>query len=126
MTTLASLQAAARGTTPEIDAQELAARWREDGLVVVDVRDSQELVASGSVPGAIHVPRGSLEFALADDSPDRMAPLVRATTLVLYCGSGGRSLLAAATARQLGRPAFSLAGGFKAWVAAGQPVRPPA
>jgi rhodanese-related sulfurtransferase len=122
MTTLAKLTAAARAQVAEIGPDELAARRADPELVVIDVRDSAELAQTGRIPGAIHVPRGALEFALAPDSADRRADLIAARTLVFCCGSGGRSLLAAACAAGLGHDALSLAGGIRGWIASGGPV----
>jgi len=87
-------------------------------LTVLDVREPAEY-AEGHLPGAVNVPRGVLEFKVASHpaltDPD--------SPILLYCKSGGRGAMAA---RILLRMGFSrvtnLAGGFDAWVQAGQPV----
>jgi rhodanese-related sulfurtransferase len=90
--------------------------------VFVDLRDSAEIARDGKIPGALHVTRGMLEFALDPASPYHQAALGAGKRLVLYCASGGRSALAADTARSMGVPRVAhLGGGFKAWVAAGGP-----
>jgi len=98
----------------EVDAAE-AERLRADGAVVVDVREGDE-VEQGSIPGAVHIPRGFLEFRIEEVSPDRSRPVV------VYCAGGARSAFAAKTLSDLGyRGAVSLAGGFNGWKSAGKP-----
>ncbi|WP_341674784.1 rhodanese-like domain-containing protein [Niveibacterium sp. SC-1] len=99
----------ARTRVPEIDAEEARRRVAE-GAVLIDVRDADELSATPSIPGAINLSRGRIELKIADAVPDREAPLV------LYCGGGNRSVLAADSLRALGyRQVFNLRGGLKAW-----------
>lgn len=99
----------ARTRVPEIDAAEARQRVA-DGALLVDVRDADELSATPAIPGAINLSRGRIELKIADAVPDRDAPLV------LYCGGGNRSVLAADSLRALGyRQVFNLRGGLKAW-----------
>lgn len=108
----------------EVDAKTAQSELEaEPRILVVDVREAEEL-AGGTLPGAVHVPRGVLEAKAAPDSPARDAAFDDAERpILLYCASGARSALAADTLRQMGfaRPA-SLAGGFAAWKEAGLPV----
>jgi rhodanese-related sulfurtransferase len=81
-------------------------------VVLVDVRDQSE-VNLGYIPGALHISRGTLEGKI-----DRA--VARDATVVLYCSSGNRSLLAGDMMRQMGyRDVSSLAGGIRAWVEQG-------
>ena len=85
-------------------------------LVLVDVREDREWDA-GRVAGAVHLGRGVLERDVEAAYPDLDTPLV------LYCGGGFRSALAADMLQRMGyRRVWSLAGGWKAWVAAGLPT----
>ena len=89
----------------------LAAHGRGD-TTFLDVRDLQE-VNLGRIPGAVHISRGNLENKVE-------AILPRGTPLVVYCGGGSRSALAADTLRQMGYTTVSsLAGGFRDWAEAG-------
>ena len=84
--------------------------------VLVDVREPAEW-AAGRVPGAALLPRGILEGKIEELAPDPHQPIV------LYCGSGGRSALAAESLQRMGyRRVLSLAGGFTAWQEAGLPT----
>jgi rhodanese-related sulfurtransferase len=85
----------------------------------VDVRETQEL-ARGKIPGALHAPRGLLEFYADPSSPAHKPELASGKRLVLYCGSGARSALAAKTLKDMGiEGVANMLGGFRAWVDAG-------
>ncbi|REJ86186.1 MAG: rhodanese-like domain-containing protein [Acidobacteria bacterium] len=90
------------------------------GVLVVDLRDVRELQREGKIPGAMHVPRGMLEFWVDPASPYHKQELADAPRLLLYCGSGWRSALAARTLQEMGAEGVShLGGGFAAWKQAG-------
>ncbi|WP_022962752.1 rhodanese-like domain-containing protein [Halopseudomonas pelagia] len=90
--------------------------------VVVDVREADEFHA-GHIAGAIHIPRGLLEFKLSND-PELSA---RDLKLVLYCKNSGRAALAAQSLQEMGYlQVVSIQGGFEAWCEAGKPVVKPA
>jgi rhodanese-related sulfurtransferase len=102
------------------DAARAATRYRKPGelgdALVVDVGMSDEY-ARGHVPGAGWICRSRLESKLPSAAPDRLRPLV------LTCGDGVASTLAAATVRGLGYKDVSvLDGGTRAWADAGRPL----
>ncbi len=87
--------------------------------VVVDVRDASEREVEGAIPGSVHASRGMLEFHADPESPAYLTSLDPEKRLILYCGTGGRSALAAKTLIDMGFPEVSsLAGGYAAWKAA--------
>lgn len=95
----------------------------DGGVVLVDVRETLELQQQGRIAGAVHVPRGLLEFQADPEMPMHNPALQPDKRLVLYCGSGGRSALAAKTLKEMGYPNVAhIAGGFGAWTAAGGPT----
>ena len=69
---------------------------------LVDVRDPQEVAASGKVKGALNVSRGMLEFRADPDSPYHDKAFDRSKPVLVYCASGGRSALAGKTLKELG------------------------
>ncbi|MEE9159050.1 MAG: rhodanese-like domain-containing protein, partial [Gammaproteobacteria bacterium] len=74
-------------------------------------------------PGAVHAPRGMLEFYIDAASPYHKEIFSSGKKIVFYCASGGRSSLAAQLAMEMGLPdVVHIGGGFKAWVKAGGPV----
>ena len=85
-------------------------------LMLVDVREDNEW-AKGHVPSAIHLGRGIIERDIEQRIPDTGAKLI------LYCGGGFRSAMTCDAAQKMGyRNVKSLAGGYKAMVAAGWPM----
>lgn len=120
MKTALDLVAAAKARVREIPVEEADAAIREAD-VLLDVREADEF-ANGHLPGAIHVSRGMLEFRLSGSA----ALSSRDLNVVLYCKTSGRAALAAAAMQDMGYlNVKSIAGGFDAWVAAGQPVVKP-
>ncbi|MGH6718571.1 MAG: rhodanese-like domain-containing protein [Alphaproteobacteria bacterium] len=94
-------------------------------VVFLDVRDGPELAKTGTIPGAIHVSRGMLEFAADLESPYHKPALDRAKRVIVNCGSGGRSVLACKTLLEMGYPnVVNLAGGMNGWLQAGLPTEP--
>ena len=85
-------------------------------LILVDTREDSEW-ANGHVPGAIHLGKGVIERDIEQVVPDT------ATKLILYCGGGFRSALAAESLQRMGySDVESMDGGWKAWVSAGLPT----
>ena len=106
MPTYRELLQTVKAEIAEVDAPEALAL---DGALFVDVRRYDEW-EQGHLPGAVHVPRGSLESRIEGVVPDR------ATPIVLYCASGERSAFGAKSLAELGyENVVSLAGGFNEW-----------
>ena len=89
----------------------------------VDLRDIRELEREGVIPGAVHAPRGMLEFWVDPESPYFHKAFAAGKPLVLFGAAGWRSALAAKTLQDMGVDAVShIEGGYSAWKAAGAPV----
>lgn len=92
-------------------------------VVLVDIRDIRELQRDGRIPGALHAPRGMLEFWIDPASPYHKETFAEDKPYIFMCAGGMRSLLATQTAQNMGmKPVFNLTGGFKAWKEAGGAV----
>jgi rhodanese-related sulfurtransferase len=97
----------------------------DEDVVFIDVRDEPELRETGTLPGAVHASRGMLEFYVDESSPYYLQVFGSGKELVFYCKSGGRSVLAALRAQEMGvGRVASLAGGMLAWKEIGGPVEP--
>ena len=84
--------------------------------VLIDTREDSEW-AAGHAQGAIHLGKGIIERDIENRIPDK------STTLVLYCGGGYRSALAADNLKKMGyQNPISLDGGWSAWSSSGMPV----
>ncbi|MGC5781073.1 rhodanese-like domain-containing protein [Methylobacterium sp. NFXW15] len=119
------LVAQANREVETLSAEEALARVGQPDTVLVDVREGEELAKTGRIAGAVHVPRGFLEFQADLASPTHRTELGGGKRLVLYCGSGNRSALAAKTLNDMGLgPVAHVAGGFPALAKAGATVEP--
>jgi rhodanese-related sulfurtransferase len=88
----------------------------ENNIVFVDVREKHERETNGHIAGSIHAPRGFLELIADPEGPMHNSVMVSGKHLILYCGTGGRSALAAKTLMDMGLSnVSSMAGGFSAW-----------
>ena len=117
--TAAEMVAEARARAPLIAPEDAAAL---PGVVFLDVRELAEVAASGKVRGAVHVPRGMLEFKADPTAPTHLKALDPAKTVVTYCAAGGRAALAAALLKDLGFEDVRHMGGFKDWADKGLPT----
>ncbi len=89
---------------------------RGEKIILVDVREESEF-ARDHLPGAIHLGKGVIERDIEDKVPDLNAPLV------LYCGGGYRSALAADNLQKMGyKNVLSMDGGIRAWREKGFPL----
>lgn len=112
------LVAAAKGVVRELGVPDAVQAIRRADLVI-DVREADEY-QQGHLQGAVLIPRGLLEFRM-DANPDWAR---RDLGVVLYCKTGGRAALAAATLQDMGYGnVASIAGGIEGWMAAGQPIQ---
>ena len=124
-TTAAAMVAAAKQRIENLTVEQTASELAGGDALLVDVREPEERRRQGVIPGAVHAPRGMLEFYADPTGPDHRPEFDPRRRLILQCASGGRSALAAVTLRQLGYSRVAhLGGGLKAWTAAGQAVVP--
>ena len=111
--------AEAKAVIETVSVQDLPYHIEDGEAVLVDVREAVERESEGVIPGSIHASRGLLEFLADPESPIYNSALSPDRRLILYCGSGGRSALAAKTLQEMGyADVASLAGGFAAWKSA--------
>ena len=107
----------ARSRVREITVEEARRRLSEGaGARLIDVREDNEWQAAHAA-GAEHMGRGIIERDIEGRVPDKAAELI------LYCGGGYRSALAADNLQRMGYTnIFSMAGGWRAWQEAGAPI----
>ena len=108
--------AEANAAIDTISVHDLPYHLEDSQTILVDVRDALEREQSGTIPGAVHAPRGLLEFHADPDGPLHVPALTPEKRVICYCGTGGRSALAAKTLLDMSyRETASLAGGYAAW-----------
>ena len=109
MPTFREMLAAAKAAVREIEPAEAESEMVRDDAVVLDVREPDEY-EQGAIPGALHIPRGTLETSIEGRIPDKSAHVV------VYCAGGTRSAFAAETMQELGyTDVASMIGGFNRW-----------
>ncbi|MEO8125421.1 MAG: rhodanese-like domain-containing protein [Burkholderiales bacterium] len=95
----------------------------QPGVQFVDLRDVRELEREGVIPGAVHAPRGMLEFWVDPESPYHREVFAQDKEYVLFCAAGWRSALATKTLMDMGMERVAhVEGGFTAWKEAGAPT----
>ena len=93
----------------EISVEDLKRMQQSGEVAIVDVREPADHVA-GAIPGAVNIPRGELELKIDQVTTDKDK------NIVLYCGGGSRSALAAQSLKKMGfKNPLSLRGGFRGW-----------
>ena len=107
----------AKSRIREVTVDETRERMKaSDGVRLIDVREDNEWQAAHAA-GAEHLGKGIIERDIEVQVPDK------STEVILYCGGGYRSALAADVLQQMGYTnVFSMAGGWKAWKESGAPI----
>jgi rhodanese-related sulfurtransferase len=107
----------AKSRVPETNVEEVKKRLdKGDKFVLVDVREDNEW-AKGHLPGAVHLSKGVIERDIENAVPDKNAEII------LYCGGGFRSALAADNLQKMGyKKVISMDGGWRGWNEANYPT----
>lgn len=106
----------AKSRVREVDVDEARRKLESGKAQLIDVREESEWEA-GHACGARHLGKGVIERDIEERIPDKN------TELILYCGGGFRSALSADNIQKMGYTnVASMAGGWRAWQAAGAPV----
>jgi rhodanese-related sulfurtransferase len=110
------LVAEAKKNITEISPEDAANKLQNREAVIIDVRDKDEY-DEGHIPNALNLSRSTIELDIEEKVPDPSA------MIITHCGGGGRSALAAESLQKMGyKNVRSMAGGLKAWKAAGLPT----
>lgn len=112
----------AHAVVPKISAEDGIARHKAGHAVFVDVRDSADIAASGTIAGAHLIKRGMIEFHADNSHPLHNPALKKDADIVLVCGAGGQAALSGKTLKEMGFQNVSNVGGFSSWRDAGGPV----
>ena len=102
-----------------LSLEQASALLNDEGTVFVDIRDVRELPRGGKIPGALHAPRGMLEFWVDPESEYHREIFSSGKRFVLYCSKSHRSALATLALQNMGLlPVCHIDGGFEAWTKA--------
>jgi len=111
--------AEANAVVPRISGAEALAHYGKDEAVFIDVRDSQDIAKTGTIRGALRIPRGFIEFAADDTTPFHRQELSRDKAIYLVCAAGGQAALAGKTLVDMGYGKVTNIGGISEWSEAG-------
>jgi rhodanese-related sulfurtransferase len=121
---LKELVEAANAVVPKVTPEQ-AKQMIADGALVVDVRDAVEVEQSGKVAGAVHIPRGMVEFRADPDSPYYEKSFAKDKPVILYCAAGGRAALSGQALKDMGYDEVYNMGGFADWAKSGGAIDKP-
>ena len=106
-----------------LSVADLKAELGAPNVLLADIREIQERVDLGTIPGAKHAPRGMLEFWADPQSPYYRDWFEEDKRIVLFCAGGGRSALAAKALMDMGfKNVAHLESGFTGWQQAGETI----
>ena len=121
--TAAAMVAEAKSRVENLPPTAVASEIESRKALLVDIREADERVQNGVIKGAVHAPRGMIEFYADPTSPYHRPEFQLDRRIILQCASGGRSALATDTLMTLGYSRVAhLDGGFKAWKEQGLPI----
>jgi rhodanese-related sulfurtransferase len=98
---------------PKVSVEEARRLIDEQGALLVDVRDANELAQSGKLEGALNVSRGMVEFRADPELPYHNPEFRKERPVILYCASGGRAALSGKALKDMGYGEVYNLGGFK-------------
>ena len=114
---------AAKAEIDNISPEEASRRAADEDALIVDIRDVREMQRDGAIPGAMHAPRGMLEFWVSPDSPYTKEVFGEDREFILCCAGGMRSALSAKTLKDMGMERIShIETGFGGWQADDMPI----
>ena len=120
-----NLVEAANAVVPRITPAQAQELIDKGNAVIVDVRDAPEVEQSGKVAGAVHIPRGMLEFRADPESPYYDQSFAKDTTVIVYCAAGGRAALSGQALPEMGYGEVDNMGGFRDGAEAGGAIERP-
>lgn len=120
---IAALVAEAEAEIETLTIAQARAAMEDANVQFIDLRDIRELWREGTIPDALHVPRGMLEFWVAPDSAYHKEVFASDKKFVFFCALGHRSALATFAVQNMGlKPVAHIEGGYTAWKESGAPT----
>ncbi|NND84646.1 MAG: rhodanese-like domain-containing protein [Acidimicrobiia bacterium] len=121
----ADLVGEARKRIEQLTPSQVKAEIEASTATIVDIRDIRELYREGKIPGAVHAPRGMLEFWVDPTSEYHRAVFRPEQRYIFYCTHGMRSALATQAVQSMGyEDVAHLTNGFNSWRGSGFDVEP--
>ena len=106
----------------KIDVEKGIDRHKSGEAIFIDVRDSADIASTGTIKGALQIPRGFIEFAADESTPFHNKALSKDQEIILVCGAGGMAALTGKTMIEMGYKNVKNVGGIGDWVKAEGPL----
>ena len=113
---------AANAAVPKLNVEDGIAKHEQGTALFIDVRDGLEIAETGTIAGALRIPRGFMEFAADENTAVYNPTLKKDAEIILVCGAGGMAALTGLTLREMGYTNIHNVGGFSGWKEAGGPI----
>ena len=114
--------AEANDIVPRLSVEDAMAKHGGDNVVIIDVRDGKAIDETGTIAGALRIPRGFIEFAADETTDFHNADITKDKEILVVCAAGGMAALTGRTLTEVGYDKVYNIGGFSAWKDAGGPV----
>lgn len=114
--------AEANDIVPRLSVEDAMAKHGDSNVVIIDVRDGKAIDETGTIAGALRIPRGFIEFAADETTDFHNASITRDKEILVVCAAGGMAALTGRTLTEMGYDKVYNIGGFSAWKDAGGPV----
>ena len=101
---------------------EKAKEEQDNGALIIDTREINELALTGKVKDSIHIPRGLIEFQNKETNPNGIEGFTKDKKIILYCAAGARAALAGKALKDIGFTDVHNLGGCSDWQSKGLPV----
>ena len=112
----------ANAIIPRLSVEDALAKHGDDNVVIIDVRDGKAIEDTGTIAGALRIPRGFIEFAADEATPHHNEALSKDKEILLVCAAGGMAALTGRTLSEMGYENVYNIGGFGDWKTAGGPT----
>ncbi len=112
----------ANAIIPRLSVEDAMAKHGDDNVVIIDVRDGKAIENTGTIAGALRIPRGFIEFAADEATPHHNEALSKDKEILLVCAAGGMAALTGRTLSEMGYENVYNIGGFGDWKDAGGPT----
>lgn len=114
---------AAKQEIENLSPEQAQAEIANGNVIVIDLREPEEVKQNGKIAGSLNAPRGMLEFYADSSLPYHKPEFNKQNRIILYCASSGRSALGTKTLKEMGYDKVAhIEGGMNAWKASGLPV----
>ena len=114
--------AEANDIVPRLSVVDAMAKHGDDNVVIIDVRDGKAIDETGTIAGALRIPRGFIEFAADETTDFHNASITKDKEILVVCAAGGMAALTGRTLTEMGYDKVYNIGGFSAWKDAGGPI----